>query len=499
MALATALLGSCSDDESKPDDKAENDPEISDTNSGFSAGAAGFPGLGLGTGSGDGIQVIATGTAVVPADAAQVVLVPESAEEIVFEGVPGEPFDREAILTSLDGVGVPDTSVHIVDPAPSFGVGGEIAVDVEVDSLPARGEEIAEAVDEAIDLGTEGVRFKVGDCTAAVPDAQADALERARAEAEALAPAAGLEVGALVSAVETPSDPYSELGSADPCKPDDSGALSSLPFAEFSAVQPFDTDAEVELQYGVIATFAIAGASKPESDGRFTTTGTGSVTADADEAYVEVYPEPSFSDSFESDVVDVDEAEVEAAVADLGIAPEDVEVSDASDTFYAYGSRIRIEVAVDQLPEIGDQIVEVLDDEMDLSGTNGVVFTSSACESLLTEARTVAVDDAEARLTNLAEVAQQELGELVGIAPADAGSLIGLPSDPCPEEEEGDDALEGEADDSSASPSDSGAIVESITTFAEDPYAAPPLEPFAAPPRFTIEAAVSVTRAGAAG
>ena len=149
------------------------------------------------------------------------------------------------------------------------------------------------------------------------------------------------------------------------------------------------------------------------SEGSLTVSAIGSVTAAADEAYVVVIPERDFGPSGPQQLSAKDRDEILANLEALGLSEEDIE-------FEILGryepATISVEVDVDQVPTLGDSIIEAVEEVVRRSESFGVRFSLSEenCERAISMARREAVPGAEKAADDLADALGLQRGDVVG-------------------------------------------------------------------------------------
>lgn len=400
-----------------------------------------------------GVVVWGTGRVTVPADAAEVVLSPGTD---AFEPVTLSRADRRDLAAALDQLGYPTDAVRVTTTAYSEQV---VGVRVPLDGLPTSAEAIEGAVEDVVGrVGTSGVSFGVTACSAGLGPARADAVADARRQAEALAEAGDVALGPLTTLVEGPSRAAAMGEGGDPC---DLGGPPNL-----ASLVAYDAPREVELDLAVRASFAIAGASGAPG---LAVEGAASIATAADGATVVVLPADPYVTTEPSSVDPSDRQRLVDELAAQGIDATSIRIEDVSTVYGIPGLvRAEVDVEIDQLPDIGDAIVDVVEDVTGSAGEAGVQFTSSRCAELLVEAQRDAIADADARLASLADPSGTVPGEMVTLAPPTALAPFFAPTpDPC-----GPDVMSDPF----------------------DPYAGFDLEPFDAAPEAEIEARVVVAR-----
>jgi uncharacterized protein YggE len=275
-----------------------------------------------------------------------------------------------------------------------------------------------------------GVRFGLSDCGPALMPLRERALAKTREDAEAFAGLASLTLGPIIAASESRMSqfygPYGPAG-PDPCNPE-----AAIPLAGPvpNSLLPFDAAPEVQLDLSMTVTYGLA-----DVEGRgvgLSATGVGSATARADEAYVIVAIEQRYGPSGPEPLSRDQRDEVIEKLRDLDIDEDDIEIESP---FFSGQMVVSVDVALDRLPDIGEEIVDAVEDVLGRSNVQGVVFSHTNCQAVLAEARKQAFGDASARAEALAGTAGVTLGGLLSIA--DSGpppSPYGPQEMPCSED-----------------------------------------------------------------
>ena len=146
--------------------------------------------------------------------------------------------------------------------------------------------------------------------------------------------------------------------------------------------------------------------------GGLTVLANGSVTMDADEAYVVVVPETFSGPGGPEPIPSKDRAEVIAKLAAMGIEEDKIEFE--SGRPYQPVS-IVVEVEVEELPEAGERILDAVEDVLRRSQRSGVRFSLSEanCDRALALARQEAVPQAEKDAQVLAEALGVSQGDVI--------------------------------------------------------------------------------------
>ena len=198
------------------------------------------------------LTVSAIGTVTVFPDEAYVVVIPE-----MDYGPSGpQPLsleDRQDILANLAAIGLNEEAVefdHRLRYEPTL-----ISVEVEVDEFASTGDAIVDAIEEVVRRSESfGVRFGLSEenCEQAVSLARREAVPGAKAAADDLADALGLEWAGVIGALEYPLQnvPFGPTGATlDPC-------TGQNPYS-YAALLPFDSEPEVEVSVGLQMSYRI--------------------------------------------------------------------------------------------------------------------------------------------------------------------------------------------------------------------------------------------------
>ena len=351
-----------------------------------------------------GFTVTASGSVKVAADEAYIVVIPER-----FYGPTGpeklSDEDRADVLQNLLAIGIGEDDIEFesgqqYDPE-------SISVEVEIEDLPEIGDHVLDAVEDVIRRSERsGVRFSLSEvnCDGALAVARQEAITQAERDSDDLAEVLGVVRSGIIGAVEYPAlSFYSGLPGLDKC-----GGGAFQPYQ--TPLVPFDADPEVEVSLRMQITYG------PESDraGGLTATASGSVTATADEAYVVVIPEQFYGRSGPEPLSGEDRADVIEAIAQLGIATDDIEIISGRQL---YGpDQISVEVEAEDLPEIGDLILDAVEEVLRGSEFSGVRFSLSeeSCGAALALARRDAISQIDKNADDLAGTFGMVRGRVVG-------------------------------------------------------------------------------------
>lgn len=380
---------------------------------------------------------------------ADIAYVTTSTDQVLtsFDPSDSEPDGRKQLAdlrARLKKLGLSKDAVHLAaDAFDEFDGGLGIArIEVPVAKLPKIAKQVAAALDAATGTKAErGLGFAVSNCAKAITTARPEALAHARKNAEALAAAAGVEVGQLRSVSEGGSSAdgigiayLNALYEEQPCGRSALDAGYDSLFSD-SALAPLDGKPEVEVEFTVAANYDL-----DETAARtLGATGTGEESAPADNAIVFVIPEPVSSEFFGEKTTALSEknaSKVAAAIAALKIPRADIEV----DTDRAEGvPYIEVGLAPGKVASVGPKIVDAVKRVLGGAPDAKVLFASKKCPELVNTAREEAAAEASLKIDGLAQAAGVEAGAIVGLAESvqsidglSLGAFSGAPGiDPC--------------------------------------------------------------------
>ena len=350
-----------------------------------------------------GLTVTANGSVTVSADEAYVVVIPEQ-----FYGPTGperlSSEDREDVVQNLMAIGIGEDDVEFAsgqqyDPE-------TISVEVQIEDLPEIGALILDAVEDVVRRSERsGVHFSVSgeNCDQALAAARQEAITQAEGDSLDLAEALGVVRGGIIIAVESPTNSFGPgLPSLDKC-----GGGQFHPYQ--TPLIPFDADPEVEVSLRMRITYG------PESEqtGGITATANGSVMSTADEAYIVVIPEQFYGPGGPEKLSGEDRDDVAQNLMDMGIGEDDIEFEYGQ----PYGPEtISVEVQIGDLPEIGDLILNAIEDVIRRSEHSGVRFTLSEenCDEALGLARLDAISQIDRKADDLVAALGMVRGGVVG-------------------------------------------------------------------------------------
>ncbi len=351
-----------------------------------------------------GLTVTASGSVTVTADEAYVVVIPER-----FYGPRGpeklSSKDRADVVQNLVDIGIVEDAIEFesgrqYDPE-------SISVEVGMDDLPEIGDLILDAVEDVVRRSERsGVRFSLSEenCDQALAVARQEAIAQAEGDSNDLAEALGVVRTGIIGAAEYPATSFnSGLPGVDKC-----GSGQFQPYQ--TPLMPFDADPEIEVSLQMQITYG------PKSDqaGGITATASGSVTATADEAYVVVIPEQFYGRSGPEPLSSKDRADVIEAIAQIGIATDNIEIISGRQQYEPV--QISVEVEAQDLPEIGDLILDAVEGVLRRSENSGLRFSLSEqnCGTALALARRDAISQIDKNADDLAGAFGIVRGDVVG-------------------------------------------------------------------------------------
>ena len=182
------------------------------------------------------------------------------------------------------------------------------------------------------------------------------------------------------------------------------------------------------LSFGVAGFGALPIAQRVSEAGGLTITANGSVTVSADEAYVIVIPDRFYGRGGPERLSHEDRDDVLQNLVDLGIGEDDIDFESGQE----YEPEvISVEVQIADLPEIGDLILDAVEDVVRRSERSGVRFGVSRqnCDRALAAARQEAITQAEGDSLDLAKALGLVRGGIIAALESPANSFgPGLPS-----------------------------------------------------------------------
>ena len=369
-----------------------------------------------------GLTVTASSSRAVTADEAYVVVIPEQ-----FYGptgpVPLSSDDRADVIEQLTQIGIDTDDVEFISGRQPYEP-VQISVEVMVEDLPEVGERILDAVEDVIRRSQlSGVRFSLleASCDAALAVERRDAALQAERNADDLAEALGVVRGGVIGVVEYLLSSFSE----GPLSSDRCGGQFQDPYA----LMPFDAEPKTDVSVQLQVTYA------PQSDeaGGLTVTAVGSRAVTSDEAYVVVIPEQFYGPTGPVPLSSEDRADVIEKLTQIGIDTDDIEIISGRQRFEP--AQISVEVKVEDLPEVGERILDAVEDVIRRSQLSGVRFSlpEENCDRALALERQEAALQAERNADDLAEALGVVRGGLIGVVeyPASSFGYGPLSSDRC--------------------------------------------------------------------
>jgi uncharacterized protein YggE len=340
-----------------------------------------------------GLQVRASASGVVPADVAVLVALYPSRPTGPFPASPQIPAeDRAAVISALTALGV---SADAITFESDYTVGPfwTVAVRLSPGEVQSKGSELLAAIERAVGRAElAGVRFALQDCAVALEPIRQEALATLRSKAQALASAASLTLGPITQLLEqSGSTPYGPPV-VDPCA--HSASLGKAP----ADIQPLDARPEVRTELQLEATFATGESS---GEAILSVTGGGSVTVEANEAYILVFPAQSGGPLGPEPISFEDRNSLKARLGDLGIEEGEIEIESLA---FGGPTLVSVQMSPESVSELGEKVVEAVDQTLGRSQGAGVRFGHSNCLAVLAEAQKAALEDAKNRADSLAGV-----------------------------------------------------------------------------------------------
>ena len=168
-------------------------------------------------------------------------------------------------------------------------------------------------------------------------------------------------------------------------------------------------------------------AQEVSEAGGLTVTANSSVKVSADEAYVIVIPDRFYGPGGPEKLSHEDREDIVQNLMDSGIGEDDIEFGSGQQ----YDPEtISVEVQIEDLPEIGDLILDAVEDEVRRSERSGVRFSVSGenCDRALATVRQESITQAERNSADLAEALGVVRGEIIVAVENPASSFSsGLP------------------------------------------------------------------------
>lgn len=404
-----------------------------------------------------GLTLKRTESATVPADDAYIVaLIPRPPGPTPFGQLSSR--DQSQLLAALQALGVKEEDITI-DSSTSFGPFTSVSVHVGLSGLAAGGgKQVLDVVEATLGRSqSSGVRFALKDCSTALTPLRKQALDAIAADAKAFAQSAALSLGPLVAVSQSPTLPIYGPLAGDPCSP------QSAPGPKGGgAILPLESKPEVRLSVDLNATYSL-GAE--DGGAGLTATGSGTATAKADEAYVIASVSANIGPFGPQPVPQKSREDLIAKIRGLGFDESDIEVDSSR-----FGAPVVVSVEMDlaKLAQRGKDVIAAVEEVFGRSDVQGVWFSHSNCQAVLTEARKQALGEAKRNAESLAAAANLQLGGLLALSDAAPQPGPFPVSNPCSED------------------------VAATVGLGNGPYGLA-LKPLDAKPEFSLTTAVSVT------
>jgi uncharacterized protein len=344
---------------------------------------------------------------------------------------PGGVLPASEVKKITDGLAAAGFADVTVQNDGRFGPNAIVQVKIPLNDLAASSKKVFDAIEASAGRPEQtGVQFGLEDCVAGLDPLRRAAFTSAEAKARAAASAGSLTLGPIIATSDAvPLNVYGPGIPSDPCDPS-----AELQFKGFASFKTVDSKPEVEASLSLTVTYALAGDGRAADTSGLTATGSGRVTAEANEAYVVVLVQPNYGPTGPRPISERDKAEVLAKLKELGVAEADVTFQSSN-----YGGPFVVSVEMADLARVsrdGDDIGDAIEDVLGSGGGKGVVFTHSRCRDVESEARKEALADARSKAERLAAVTGVKLGKPRSVA--DAGALAnpygGVAADPCSED-----------------------------------------------------------------
>ena len=202
-----------------------------------------------------GLTVSATGSVTVAADESYVVIVPERIFSSSGRGQVTDE-DRQHIRENLAEIGVPEEAIEFENLS-LYGP-SSISVEVQLDELEEKSDQILDAVEEVIRrLESYGVLYTLTEenCEKALALARREAIPRAERAAGDLAQALEVTRGAVIGALE--HSLTNNLGYGYGIAGVNTYSCGAQASSPYPSVVPFDAEAEVEVAVALQITYSI--------------------------------------------------------------------------------------------------------------------------------------------------------------------------------------------------------------------------------------------------
>jgi uncharacterized protein YggE len=329
--------------------------------------------------------------------------------------------DQEAIINALSQMGIGRERIDFSSD-PRFGPYPSVSVEVPVGEVQGAGRRVLDEIERVAGRAQiTGVKFGLSDCNSALEPVRREAFETGQARADEMASVASLTLGDVMAVFEQQSPTPYGPPSQDPCN------TTGAPKAP--NVLPLDAAAEVRVSLDLSVTFSI-GEGLAESG--LTVFGSGSVTAEANEAYVVVLVPTRGGPGGPEPVSTEDRNSLIDRLQDLGIDEEDIELVSS---VFGGPTYVSVEVEIGELAELGERVVDETEEIFGRGEQSGVYFSHTNCLAVLAEAQKLALTDADNRAKSLGSATGLQAGTLVAISDSlTQPSPYAFAADPCSED-----------------------------------------------------------------
>jgi hypothetical protein len=178
-----------------------------------------------------------------------------------------------------------------------------------------------------------------------------------------------------------------------------------------SSIQPIVPPSPPRL--GNVQMFPLSPQQSGELNG-LTVFAVGSMTVTADEAYVVVVQE-RFGRLGPEPLSGRDQADVLEQLGQIGISEEDVDFE--TDPRFGPYTNVVVKVPTDQLPQIGENVVEAVESALGRSDSSGLRLglSNESCQSAVSQARRKVIPQAQESASDLAQALGVTLGQVTGV------------------------------------------------------------------------------------
>ncbi|MPZ49512.1 MAG: DUF541 domain-containing protein [Dehalococcoidia bacterium] len=163
---------------------------------------------------------------------------------------------RDELLEAIRDLDIDEEDIEISNSL----LGGPVIVSVElsIDELTDKGEEVIDAVEEVVgNSQSHGAWFSHSNCAAVLDEAREQAIEDAHRNAEALAAAAGFELGDLAALTESQTQPSPYGPRQNPCS-DDLSTVIGVGGPYGAGLVALDAEPEITVATTVTVTYSIS-------------------------------------------------------------------------------------------------------------------------------------------------------------------------------------------------------------------------------------------------